>query len=447
MERGDIKRLMVFMPPRHGKSELCSVQFPPWFLGRNPKKEVIACSYSADLSLDWGRKAKGIVGSNLYTNVFPESALSAASRAADRWQLQQGGGYVCTGVGGAIVGRGAHLLVTDDPLKGRKEADSQLQRDMCWSWYRGNAYTRLAPRGVIILIMTRWHDDDLAGRILNSSGGSYWHVLDLPAIALKDEIVQGKYVRKKGRALWPTRYNEEALHSIKNVLGPYEWACQYQQNPVDEESIEFRKEWVKHRSEEEVDKLMVRRFLTVDTAGKMTRESNHIGIVDNRVDKEGKWNIMARKYKMDPADFVDYLFVLQHKHNYEKIGIEKTIFMDGLEPYIEKVQMEKGIILPIELVKHKGMSKDLRIRGLLPYYKNGMIYHVQGHCDELEPQLFRFPKGAEDDILDALAYQTQIVETPQGWSDDDFGGKLDAYGDPKEVASDVEDPFNPLGEI
>lgn len=321
-----------------------------------------------------------------------------------------------------------NCLIIDDPVKSRKEADSALIREQTYQWYRGTAYTRLAPDGAVILILTRWHDDDLAGRIINSSQfkASQWHVISLPAIATADEAYRGYgriFMRQKGMPLWPEKYSLEKLQEIKNAIGPYEWSSQYQQNPVNDEMVEFHREWFGERTEEEVAKLNTLRYLTVDTAGRMTDSSNYIGMVDNRVDMEGNWNITGRKHKMDPAFFADYLFVLQQKYHYELIGIEKTIYLEGLEPYITKKEMETGITLPIKELKHGGRSKELRIRGLIPFYKSGKIFHIANQCEDLIPQLLRFPKSADDDIIDALAYQTQIAQAPFGWSSSDFPDK------------------------
>jgi len=421
VEKGEIKRLAVFMPPRHGKSELCSVQFPAWYLGRNPRKEIISVSYSAELAMDFGRKVRNVVSSVGFSNIFPNSALSETSRAADNWHTKLGGGYLATGIGGSITGRGASVLIIDDPVKSRQDADSDIIRKITYEWYTGTAYTRLAPDGAIILILTRWHDGDLAGKLERHVEWKHWHKLILPAIATQDEVIEGgKWVRKQGEALWPERYGLKELNEIKASIGSYEWSSQYQQNPIDEASQEFYKEYFKSRTEEEVKKLNTRRFLTIDTAGKMTATSDYIGMVNNRVDQEGKWNLIARKYKMDPGQFVNYLFVLQALNHYEIIGVEKTIFVDALEPYIQEHEMKTGIILPIKLLKHQGKSKELRTRGLIPYYQSGKVYHIEGQCDELENQLLRFPKSAEDDCSDACAYQIQIAQAPFGWENADF---------------------------
>lgn len=236
VERGEIDRLMVFMPPRHGKSEKASKRFPAWYLGRNPKRQIIAASYNSDLATDFGREVKGIISSPEFGDVFGDVQLRADSRASDRMNTNHGGAYFAVGVGTATTGRGAHLGLIDDPLKDREEADSQIQRDKVWNWYRSTFYTRLMPGGAIVLIQTRWHEDDLAGRLLDQDGriedGGQWTVLDLPALDAA------------GVALWPEWYNVAALNRIKDTIGAREWSALYQQRPQPDEGTYFQREWL-----------------------------------------------------------------------------------------------------------------------------------------------------------------------------------------------------------
>jgi predicted phage terminase large subunit-like protein len=241
IESGEIDRLMVFMPPRHGKSEKASKRFPAWYLGRRPNRQIIASSYNSDLATDFGREVKGIIASPEFGAVFPDVTLRLDSRAADRMNTEQGGAYYAVGVGTATTGRGAHLGLIDDPFKDRQDADSQLQRDRVWNWYRSTFYTRLMPGGAIVLIQTRWHEDDLAGRLLEQDGriedGGQWTVLDLPAID------------KQGAALWPEWYDVPALERIKSTIGPREWSALYQQQPQPDEGTFFQRDWFKEWGE------------------------------------------------------------------------------------------------------------------------------------------------------------------------------------------------------
>ena len=230
VERGDNDRLMIFMPPRHGKSELASKRFPAWCLGRQPQRQIIAASYNSDLANDFGRNVRNLVAEPEFRQVFPNVSLAADSQAANRMNTNAGGAYVAAGVGTAVTGRGAHLALIDDPFKDREEADSERRRELVWDWYRSTLYTRLMPGGAIVLIQTRWHEDDLAGRILEQERDQ-WKVLELPAI------------NTAGEALWPAWYDIDALERIRNTIGPREWSALYQQQPQPDEGTFFQRGW------------------------------------------------------------------------------------------------------------------------------------------------------------------------------------------------------------
>lgn len=232
VERGDIDRLMIFMPPRHGKSELASKRFPAWCLGRKPDRQIIAASYNSDLANDFGRNVRNLVAEPEFSQVFPGVTLAPDSQAANRMNTNKGGTYVAAGVGTAVTGRGAHIALIDDPFKDREEADSERRRDLVWDWYRSTLYTRLMPGGAVVLIQTRWHEDDLAGRLLEQDAGQ-WTVLELPAL------------HPERGALWPEWYPEEALLRIKETVGPREWSALYQQSPQPDEGTFFQRDWFK----------------------------------------------------------------------------------------------------------------------------------------------------------------------------------------------------------
>ena len=214
-------RLMLFMPPRHGKSTLASVSFPAWHLGRNPEHEFISCSYSGSLAMGFSRKVRQLLREPTYKTAF-QTRLDPDSQSAEAWLTTGGGGYVAAGVGGGITGKGAHVLVIDDPIKNREDSESENNRSANWDWYTSTAYTRLAPGGGILVILTRWHDDDLAGRLLKASdeGGDVWEVVRYPAIAEEKE----EY-RDHGEALPPESYSLAALSQIRSAVGPRDWSA------------------------------------------------------------------------------------------------------------------------------------------------------------------------------------------------------------------------------
>jgi hypothetical protein len=244
VERGDIKRLMITMPPRHGKSMLASEFFPAWYMGRNPGHYVVTATYAQDLADDFGRKVKNQIEDELFQQVFPGVGLADDSKSSKRFHVEgcgggiehvttQRGAFYAVGVGGPLTGRGAHLLLIDDPIKNREDADSEVQRRKVKDWYTSTAYTRLMPGGRIVIIQTRWHEDDLSGWLQAEHEHEGWVVLNLPAIS------------KEGVALWPDQYPIETLEQIKRALPPRDWSALYQQQPQPDEGTFFQREWLK----------------------------------------------------------------------------------------------------------------------------------------------------------------------------------------------------------
>lgn len=400
------KILILEVPPRHGKSQQATIDFPCWYLGKHPDKEVITACYSADLALDFGGKAKNLIESEEYQDIFSNITLRPDEKSKAKWRTNKGGSYTATGVGGAITGRGANIFIIDDPLKNREEANSEVIRNKQWEWFTSTAYTRLEPNGVVVLILTRWHLDDLAGRILaNTELQKVTKVICFPAIALEDE----KF-RQKGEALWSSKYNLEALEQIKNTIGVYDWSALYQQNPVLTENQEFKQEWFQYRTREEIQRLDTRRFLTIDTALSEKTSADYTGICENYVDSENKWNLAAYRMRLSPQNLIELIFSLHARRNFEKIGIEKTAFLVGLKPFLDEEMRKRNIFLPIVELTHNQTQKETRIRGLLPRYSSGSIFHIDSECKELEHELLTFPKSINDDTMDATAYQLQIAE-------------------------------------
>ncbi len=412
----DYKVLIVTVPPRHGKSRQCSIDFPAWFLGRNPEKEVIVASYSADLSQGFGGKTRDKFDALQFKTIFPNIRLKEDEKAKAKWGIEKfdsqskkwkptWGGYTAAGVGGAITGRGADVLLIDDPVKNREEAESEVYREKTWDWFTSTAFTRLEPGGVCIIIMTRWHVDDLAGRIIASEEfKDMTKVVMFPAIATKDGTR-----RKQGAALWPTRYSLEALEKTKRAVGPYDFSALYQCSPVLTERQEFKPEWYKYIEEAELEMLATAKYLSVDTAMSKASQADYCGFVDNEVDKENFWNLRAWRARLGPEELVDALFALHEKRKYSAIGIEKTAYLDGLKPFLDAEQRKRRKFLPIVELTHNQTAKEIRIRGIIPRYASGSVRHVLNQCAALEEEQSQFPSGLHDDVIDALAYQSQLV--------------------------------------
>lgn len=231
IERGELSRLMIFLPPRHGKSELATVRYPVWRLQRDPTLSVIVGAYNVTLAESFSRKSRRIAEQVLQ--------LDGERKAADEWMTTAGGVFRGAGVGTGVTGKGARLIIIDDPVKSREEANSQAYRDRVWNWYRDDLYTRLEPGGAIVLIMTRWHEDDLAGRILASEDAPNWTVINLPALAEENDALG----RAPGEALWPVRFGVGDLERIRMVLGSSSFSALYQQRPTAPEGEMFKRHW------------------------------------------------------------------------------------------------------------------------------------------------------------------------------------------------------------
>lgn len=412
VERGEIKRLMVFMPPRHGKSELTSRRFPAWFMGRNGGMSLIAASYNSDLAGDFGRDVRNIVASPEHHALFPQSTLAADSKAQNRWHTNAGGGYAAAGVGTAVTGRGAHVFLIDDPVKDRESADSELIRDKTYRWYLSTAYTRLegtltepdddplwrdvdeaqeqgeAFEGAIVLVQTRWHEDDLAGRLIADMdrGADQWDILSLPAIS-------------KGRALWPQKYTLERLERIRKQLTAREWASLYQQEPTPDEGTYFQRGWFRrHTDPPRVRKFIFSDFAVTDGDGDFTE----LGVIG--LDQEG------RAYDCDwwsgqktASEWIERLIDLIDKHKPHAFFGESGQIRRAIEPILRRRMRERKVFCRLVWLTRTG-DKAAMARAIQARAENDMVSISRTESgDACIEQLVSFPAGKYDDKVDVWA--------------------------------------------
>lgn len=379
------------MPPRHGKSELISRYFPAWYLGTYPERRIILVSYEADFAASWGRKAKELLeefGEELFG-----IKLNRLSNSAYRWDIAEtGGGLNATGVGGAITGKGANVLIIDDPVKNDEQANSKTYRNKTYDWFRATAYTRLEPNGAIIIIMTRWHFDDLVGRLLNDSNSDdNWEVLSFPAIAEKNDFLG----RVEGEALWETRYPINKLLDIKNQIGSYWFSTLYQQQPIATEYQIFKIEWWKEYQELPKGYFLIQSW---DTAFKEKQQNDYSVCTTWLLSDKGYFLVDYWRGKVLFPDLQRQVILQYNKHRPNVVLIEDAASGQSL---IQVLQRDTNI--PIKAVKAV-KDKVTRAHLITPLLESGKVYlpnNARFNADIIN-ECSEFPLGSHDDIVDSI---------------------------------------------
>jgi predicted phage terminase large subunit-like protein len=411
VERGEIERLIIEAPPRHGKSELCSTRFPAWFLGRNPTKQIICASYSGDLARGFGRSVRNIVDSQRYRAIFPDVSLAADSQASNRWHTKQGGIYVASGVEGTIAGRGADLFVIDDPLRGRAEADSETIRESLWRWYQGTVYTRqMFDAPSIIIMMTRYHEDDLVGRIteLEDNGGDVWTRLHLPAI---------KEVGGTDYALWPDKFPVERLQRIKRNIGPREWTAQYQQMPRPDQGAYFQKSWFGSYPRESVPDVDTSLAIFGASDYALTADGGDYTVhcvfgVDARNDV---WILDWYRSQVEALEGIEAWLLLCAKWKPLRWFDESIAITKSLGPLRERLKREHRVSCVHELIVPTN-DKATRARSIQARSQQGAIHipFYESWSSDLLNELLSFPTGKFDDQVDVLSLIGQGLDQLHG---------------------------------
>ncbi len=387
---------MIFMPPRHGKSELASRRFPAWYMGRNPQKEIIAASYNSDLAGDFGRDVRNIVNSPEYERLF-DTRLAPDSKAKNRWNTSVGGGYAAAGVGTAVTGRGADVFLIDDPVKDRAEAESETTREAVYNWYTSTAYTRLMPGGAIVLIQTRWHEDDLAGRLLEkeAKGGDQWEKLILPAI---DDA---------GEALWPERYPVEALERIRNAIGPRDWGALYQQNPTPDEGSFFKRAWFK-RHEHEPPHCRYYGFSDYAVTADGGDFTEHAVVA---VAPDGTAYVVDWWFGQTSADvWIERKLDMIERHSPLAWFGEAGVIQKAIEPMLRRRMDERRVYCRMEWVPSIH-DKPTRARSIQARAAMGKVSIMEGpQGDRVLDQCSAFPAGKNDDAVDVLGMVGRAID-------------------------------------
>jgi predicted phage terminase large subunit-like protein len=407
----EIRRLMIFTAPRHGKSELVSRKLPAYIFGKKPDTSIISSSYSADLASRMNRDVQRIMDTSKYVELFPDTRLYGKNirsvaqgsflRNSDIFEIvDHRGVYRSAGVGGGITGMGGEYIIIDDPVKNREEANSATYRDKLWDWYTSTLYTRLEKDGCILVTLTRWHEDDLAGRLvekMKEEDADQWTILSLPAIC-EEESKQPYDIRQPGEALWPAKYDEKELKKIKTTVGTYDWSALYQQRPQPAEGAIFKREWMNNSYKQLPHQNMIIQswdlpFVKSEQSAKcaglvMGRSGAQIYIIDLVNDK------------MEFTENVTAMRTLTAKHPKARA---KVVENKANGPAI--VSLLKKEIPGIVEFNPKG-SKEERAISVTPYFEAGNVFFpdpsIAPWVHDLIEDLLSFPSGKFKDTVDAL---------------------------------------------
>jgi predicted phage terminase large subunit-like protein len=399
--RGEVKRLIINMPPRHTKSEFASYLLPSWFLGMYPGKKIIQTSHTAELAVGFGRKVRNLVDSDAYKDIFPDVALQSDSKAAGRWATNYGGDYFAIGVGGAVTGKGADLLIIDDPHSEQEAALSETNPeiyDKTYEWYTSGPRQRLQPGGAIVIVMTRWSKKDLTGQVLKAAAqrsGEEWEVIDFPAIM------------PSGKPLWPQFWSLKELSALKEELPNGKWMAQYMQQPTSDVSAIIKREWWQIWPDDEPPfcEFLIQSW---DTAFLKTERSDYSACttwgVFYKPDATGinRANIIllnAFKARMEFPELKQRAFQEYKEWNPDTLVVEAKA---AGSPLIFEL---RAMGIPVqEFTPTKGNDKIARLNSVADIFASGMVWVPNTNwAEELVEEVASFPSGEHDDMVDSMS--------------------------------------------
>ena len=400
--RGECKRLIVNMPPRHTKSEFASYLLPAWFLGKFPEKKIIETAHTAELAVGFGRKVRNLVDSDVYKSIFPGVGLQSDSKAAGRWATSAGGDYFAIGIGGAVTGKGADILIIDDPHSEQEatlaESNPEVY-DKVYEWYTSGPRQRLQPGGSIIIVMTRWSKKDLTGQVVKSAlqrSGEEWEVIEFPAIM------------PSGRPLWPEFWSLKELEALRTELPNAKWMAQYMQNPTSDVSAIIKREWWKwweHEDPPEVSFIIQ----SWDTAFLKTQRSDYSACTT--------WGVF---YEVDPLtkrETANIILLNAFKKRMEFPELKQKAFEEWKDWEPDSIIIEakasgaplvaemRQMGVPVqEFTPSKGNDKVARLNAVADIFASGKVWVPRTYwAEEVVEEVASFPSGEHDDLVDSTS--------------------------------------------
>jgi len=408
MESGERHQIIITMPPQHSKSFTITETFPSWYLGKNPDRQVIVIGYSTDFAEKFGRKNKDKI-EEYGADIF--DVHLGQKQAYKDWITTEGGRMISSGVGGQITGERANLMIIDDPIKNRKEANNKRYRDEIWDEWESTLSTRLAEDALVILIMTRWHEDDLAGRFLEREGED-WTLVELPALSEGADV--DLLNRPEGEPLWEEQYSKEYLEKRKEKLSSKAWNSLYQCSPNIEEGNQFKSIYFRYFREDDnrtafilekpEEKVIFLKnkcicFQTVDSSYKSAIKNDYTVVATWYLTPEGDLLLYSvNREKLEVPDLWGFLENNMDRHNPARVFVEDKASGTGL---IQKAKREGRPVLPVKAVRDK-ITRSFDISN---FYENRAVYHKAGSnwVADYEDELVKFPDGTHDDMVDTAS--------------------------------------------
>jgi predicted phage terminase large subunit-like protein len=415
---GDLKRLIVNMPPRHTKSEFGSYLLPSWLMGKNPRLKIMQTTHTAELAFRFGRKVRNLMNSTEYTRVFPGVELRADSQAAGRWETSKGGEYFAAGVGGAVTGRGADLLIIDDPHS-EQDALSPTALEHAYEWYTSGPRQRLQPGGAIVIIMTRWADNDLTGKLIKQQGrdilADKWEVVEFPALMPDSE-----------EPLWPEFWKKEDLLSVKGSLSVGKWEAQWQQNPTGDMAAILKREWWNVWKKDDIPPLEYV-MQSYDTAYSKKESADFSAITTWGVfypEDGGPANIILCDAKRGRWDFPDLRRRALEEYKYWE---PECVLIEAKASGMPLTQELRNMGIPVmNYTPSRGNDKFTRVNSIAPLFESGLVWSPDTRwAEEVVEECAAFPAGEHDDYVDTVTQALRrfreggFIQHPEDYEDDE----------------------------
>jgi len=415
LARGEIKRLIINMPPRHTKSEFGSYLLPAWLIGRRPNLKIMQTTHTAELAYRFGRKVRNLMDGPEYRKIFPKTNLREDDKAAGRWGTEEGGEYFAAGVGGAVTGRGADLLIIDDPHS-EQDALSPSALEHAYEWYTSGPRQRLQPGGAIVMIMTRWAENDLTGKVLKQQSkdilADKWEVVEFPALM------------PSGDPLWPEFWKKEDLLAVKGSLSVGKWEAQWQQNPTSETSAILKREWWQTWEKDDLPRLHYI-MQSYDTAFSKQTTADYSAITTWGVfypREDSPPNVILLDAQKGRWDFPDLRRTALEEYQYWQ---PDCVIVEAKASGMPLTQELRSMGIPVvNYSPSRGNDKFVRVNSIAPMFESGMVWAPdKKFAEEVIEECAAFPAGEHDDYVDTVTQALRrfreggFIRHPEDWED------------------------------